>query len=61
MIGAEQISSVASPNHAVQLDECLSEPWTDLEILRAMTSAVPASKRQEVLALLTACCAGNDA
>jgi hypothetical protein len=63
MIGAEQqTSSVAAPSAAaVDLDECLSEPWNDLEVLRAVSAAVPAHKRREVLAILMASCAGNDA
>lgn len=57
MNAVQQMSSVAAPIPKVDDDELLSPPMTDLEIIRAVCSAIPAEMRDRVLLALTALCA----
>jgi hypothetical protein len=64
MTGAQTSSASSNPIAAlVELPSELSDTWTDMEVIRAFCSAIPAHKRQEALAALLAlaCCQQNDA
>jgi hypothetical protein len=57
MNAAQQMSSVASSAFPCDDDELLSPQMTDLEVIRAVTSAIPADQRAKVLLALAAFCA----
>jgi hypothetical protein len=57
MNAAQQMSSVASSAFPCDDDELLSPQMTDLEVIRAVTSAIPADQRANVLLALAAFCA----
>jgi hypothetical protein len=61
MIVQEQVLSVASSNQAASLGGKLCGHLSALELVNLVTSAIPADRRDEVLAILLDRCARNDA
>jgi hypothetical protein len=64
MTGVQTSSASSNPIVAlVELPSELSDTWSDMDVIRAFSRAIPADKRQEALAALMAlaCCQKNDA
>jgi hypothetical protein len=63
MTGVQTSSASSNPHVALDLPSELSDSWSDMDVIRAFCSALPADKRQEALAALLAlaCCQQNDA
>jgi hypothetical protein len=61
MIVQEQVMSIASSNQPAATEGGLSTSFSAVELVNAVTSAIPADRHAEVLAILLDRCARNDA